>query len=214
MFGVNRHEKYARGMTKIEIALLDYLRVVDALYGHYLDSVVGFANNARQLTASQKSIQPLLEPGTDQDALSYTYGEKPPTDPDARAQHVTTQGEYKRRNEAGGANHIRAGQILIVLLAVYWDTEHRLIVARAMRVAATELEVPPLLSDLVLLRNAVVHHRGVITARTASKLAVMRTFKAQQTIVLTQEEIEALIDAVKVVVRNMAQKRGRTPTPR
>jgi hypothetical protein len=197
-------------MTRVELALLECIESVNELYGFYLDSVTGFEASVRAEIARQEHFKAMLPPGTDQDALAFAYGTGHPASPDARVQHRTTQGEYKRRNQRGGANHIRAAQLLIVLLAVYWDTEHRLKIARAMELRPARLRVPPLLQDLVLLRNAVVHHQGVITADTARKLLILKTYKAGASILMGHEEVQAFIEAIKATVRSLPSNQEST----
>lgn len=95
-------------------SLLAFARTVDELYGHYLDSITGFVANERAVAASQRHPLAGLAPGVNRDALSFHYGNGDPNDPKSRALHRTTQGAYKARNAKAGANHVRAGQLLLL----------------------------------------------------------------------------------------------------
>jgi hypothetical protein len=150
----------------IHESVLNYAMVVDELYGHYLDTTSGFVANERLVAETQVKIQSSLPPETDVDQLTLFYGNGDPNDPSNRILHRTTQGAYKARNAQGGQNHIRAAQLLLVLVFEYWESEHRARVAKALALTdRNELKVPVLV-DLRHLRQDVIHHRGVVRGDT------------------------------------------------
>ena len=188
-------------------SLLAYACVVDDLYGHYLDSTTGFVANERTVAASQQRPVRGLAPGVNRDNLSFHYGNGDPNDPKSRVLHGTTQGAYKARNAKGGANHVRAGQLLLVLLYDYWESEHRGKVAAALGMDRDTLKVP-FIGDLRLLRQDVIHHKGVVRAETIKKLEVLRDFMQGSAITLSGQQVEDLVVGLKSALDDLALKHG------
>ena len=198
-------------IAALQDSLLTYARVVDELYGHYLDSTTGFAANERIVADSQRRPLAGLQPDVNRDDLSFHYGNGDPNDPKSRVLHRTTQGAYKARNAKGGANHIRAGQLLLVLLYEYWESVHRSNIAMAFGIDRDALKVP-FVGDLRLLRHDVIHHRGIVRPETAKRLKVISGFPPDAAITLSGEQVEDLIVGLKAVLDDLAIKHG-APDP-
>lgn len=192
----------------IHESVLNYAMVVDELYGHYLDTTSGFVANERLVAETQVKIQSSLPPETDVDQLTLFYGNGDPNDPSNRILHRTTQGAYKARNAQGGQNHIRAAQLLLVLVFEYWESEHRARVAKALALTdRNELKVP-VLGDLRHLRQDVIHHRGVVRGDTVKKLAVLKGFVEGKQLCLSEEEVERIILEVKSALDALVVEAG------
>ena len=194
-------------IAALQDRLLAFARVADELYGHYLDSTVGFLANERMIEESQRRPLAGVPPGVNRDALSFYYGNGDPNDPKSRVLHRTTQGAYRVRNAKGGANHVRASQLLLVLLYEYWESEHRSKVAMALGVDRDALKVP-FIGDLRLLRQDVIHHQGVVRPETVEKLAVLGGFTQNAAIALSGEQVEDLIVGLKAALDELAVKYG------
>lgn len=67
---------------------------------------------------------------------------------------------------------IRLSQQWIVAFFTFWEHEFRPRLAESHAVQPNEIVVP-LLGDLRLLRNDVVHHRGVATAETTGRCEIL-----------------------------------------
>ena len=198
-------------IAALQDSLLAFARVVDGLYGHYLDSTTGFVANERMVADSQRRPLAGLPLGANRDELSFHYGNGDPNDPKSRALHRTTQGAYKARNAKGGANHIRAGQLLVVLLYEYWESEHRSKVAMVLGVDRDVLKVP-FIGDLRLLRQDVIHHQGIVRPETVKKLEVLGGFTQDAAIALSGEQVEDLIVGLKAALDELAVQYG-VPNP-
>jgi hypothetical protein len=192
----------------LQDAVLSYVVIVDELYGHYLDTTCGFVANERLITENQAKARPSLAPGTDMDQLTFFYGHGDPNDPSNRILHQTTQGAYKARNAEGGRNHVRAAQLLLVLVFEYWESEHRTHIANALGLADwSELKVP-VLGDLRELRQDVIHHRGIVRGETVKKLGILKGFIACEQIQLTGEQVETIIVEVKSALDSLVVQAG------
>ena len=189
-------------------AVNTYVTSVDELYGHYLDSTIGFLANHQQVLERQEGARKLLPSVTDLDAIDFSYGRGNPNDPSNRLLHTTTQGEFKKRNAKGGSNHVRAAQLFVVLLYSFWETAHRAKLAEALGLSDPDgLEIP-LLGDLRQLRGDVVHHRGILTKKTVTKLSVLSGFQEGTEIRFKEEDIEALVWKIKAEMDNLVVRAG------
>lgn len=184
-------------LDRLQRAVLNYVVTVDELYGHYLDTTAGFLANARLVAEAQDKARASVPPGQNLDDLALFYGHGDPNDPSNRLLYKTTQGMYKSRNAKGGHNHIRAAQLLLVLVFEYWESEHRTQIAAALGLPDRSDLKAPLLGDLRLLRQDVIHHQGVVREESLKKMTVLRGIVAGEQLQLTDERIEQLIREVK-----------------
>lgn len=180
-------------LASLQDATLEYARAVDELYGLYLDTTTGFVQNARLIAQLQLRLSSDLQ---NPDKVDFFYGYGAPNSPTSRVLHRTTHGEYKARNAVGGANHVKAAQLLLVLLFEYWESEHRGHIAAALRVDHGEVKLP-VLGDIRLLRQDVIHHRGITRHETVRKLMVLSGFVPDTPIGLTGEQVEAIVVQIK-----------------
>jgi hypothetical protein len=189
-------------------AVSSYARVANELYGHYLDTTLGFSAALTQVCDAQTAMRSNLPPGTLEDDLAFFYGHGDPNDPEHRLQHRTTQGEFKARNAPNGPNEVRASQFLIVLLYEYWESVHRAKVAAALALPSTDDLKIPIFGDLRILRHDVIHHVGVIRAETVKRLERVNGFRPGQQIGLTGNEAEALVGSVYVALDSIVTGAG------
>ena len=185
-----------------------YVASLDDLYGHFCDSTLGFKANCQMVVQAQVHSARALPPGTDPDTVGMLIGRGDPNDPSNVLQHQTTLGEYKRRNAPGGRNHIRAAQLFLVLIYAFWDTGHRAQVAQALGLDDRYSLKVPLMGDLRLVRDDIIHHRGFVTKKTDTKLELLKQFKEGDEIVLDDPAVEALVRQVKAVLDSLVVDAG------
>ena len=200
---------HLRGLKE---CIFDYVVTVDELYGHYLDSTSGFDAIARSF-GKIKSESVLDSPdGNVNDESAFFIGRGSPNDPTNRMLHRTTVGEFKKRNARGGHNHVRAAQLLVVLIYEYWNSEHRANIAASLNLKnQKELKVP-YIGDLRLLRNDVIHHRGILQKKTVRKLEVISGLSAGCELTLDGEAVESMVREVKSAMDEIVVKTG-APDP-
>ncbi|HZQ46824.1 MAG TPA: hypothetical protein VFC07_07435, partial [Verrucomicrobiae bacterium] len=147
-------------------------------------------------------------PNTNFDDLEFFYGRGSPNDPATCLQHRTTQGQFKRRNAKGGKNHVRAAQLLIVLLYSFWEHEYRPKLAEALGLANPNELRMPLFGEIRELRNDVLHHHGVVTRETVKKLLVFSNVQENKEIILTEITVGLLIGHIKEAIDNLVTDAG------
>jgi hypothetical protein len=185
-----------------------FISTINELYGHYIDSIVGFMANFRMINEAQQKVKSEMPQLMDLDSIAFAYGNSKPTDPTNNLQHQTTQGDYKRRNLKGGRNHILAAQLLIVLIFSFWEHEYRPKFAAALGLKnSTDLKVP-LFGDLKFLRNDIVHHKGIVTRDTIKKISEIRGLQEGKDIALNEKEVELMIQGIKCAMDTLVVKAG------
>jgi hypothetical protein len=66
----------------------------------------------------------------------------------------------------------------------------------------------PLMGDLRLVRDDIIHHRGFVTKKTDTKLELLKQFKEGDEIVLDDPAVEALVRQVKAVLDSLVVDAG------
>lgn len=183
-------------MTRSELTN-EYLEIVDSVHGSYVDAITGFYalvdeydEAKRQMLASRSNI-----PAEAFDRASFTYGTDHPRRPGSRVVHACTQGEYRSRNDSGGQNHIVMGQMCLVQIFGFWDDCYRARIATCCGKKTNDLKLD-ILGDLRLLRNSIVHHRGV-ALKDAERCVILKWFKEGDTIALTPDNFEQIVTQVR-----------------
>jgi hypothetical protein len=188
-------------------AVTELVSSVDRLYGLYLDSGLGFLANAEQLRRGQEHSRSLVPPGTDLDSLPHFIGRGDPNDPANVLQHRTTQGQFLRRNERGGENHVLVSQMLVVLICSFWEHEFRPRLADVLHVLPSEILVP-IFGDLRLLRNDIVHNRGILQETTIRRLEVVAAGQPGTTLTFNDAAIETLVRNIKSALDALVVRSG------
>ncbi|MCR9161924.1 MAG: hypothetical protein ACE37F_26070 [Nannocystaceae bacterium] len=184
-----------------------FVEVVDNLYGVYLDAGLGFMAIAKQVCEGQDKVRGEFPPGTDLDALPQFIGRGSPNDAGNVMQHKTTQGQFKARNAKGGHNQVLLGQMLLVLLYEHWESEHRARVAAAIGIPRKDLKAS-LFGDLRLVRNDIIHCRGIIQEKTIEKLEVVQGLVVGEVLRLSEDAVEETVRAIKRVLDNLVVEHG------
>ena len=174
---------------------------LDEIYGHYLDSTLGFdAIHARFAEIQERAKRD--NPEIDFDERHIYLGTGAPDDPATVIQHRATQGEFKRRNAPDGANHVRAAQLLVVLIFAFWESRYRASIASGIGIDPSDLKVP-ILGDLRRLRNDIVHCAAIVQGETSAKLEVLNQMKAGQPIILYRDDVLHLVQLLKASISQL-----------
>jgi len=90
------------------------------------------------------------------------------------------------------------GQQWVVGVATQWNDHFRRRFADAEGVAPNEIK-DPLMADMNRMRNDIVHHRGVATARNTGRCEVLHWFSAGEAIHVMPVHVVELMDALGLV---------------
>ena len=149
-------------MVVMHEVVREFLAVVDSLHGAYLDAITGFLSQVDwydKIRSEMVAHSPQIPPDAF-DGAAMGYGTGHPRQPQSRVVHSCTQGEYRRRNSEGGQNHKVIGQVCLVQIYSYWEDCYRDKLADLCGKKRNEITLD-IMGDIRLLRNSIVHHRGI-----------------------------------------------------
>lgn len=187
-------------------------KVVDYIYGVYLDATTGFGKlrewfekHRGVMLESLKSSHPELASIDYLDSVSMIYGKGNPNTPEAVELHRCTQREYKERNLETGINFRFLGNMALVSLYQYWEDFHRAQVAAELGIGKNKLKAP-VMGDLRLIRISIIHHAG-IALKDVEKCEVLQWYKEGDEIFIDKSKFEDIIYHVKnMLIKIKAQQ--------
>ena len=179
-----------------------FFRVVDGIYGVYLDSVHGFVLNQREATQMQKySLVELERDNPNETNLEYLdslpifFSKIEPTDPQAVIQHQCTQKQYKERNDKNGFNHKIIGRMCVVNIYQYWEAFFREEIAREFKIKRGDFK-DPVMGDLRIIRNSIIHHAGIALPEIKD-CQVFKWFSKGDEIIIDDDKMEEIVRKIK-----------------
>jgi hypothetical protein len=187
----------------------EFLQHWKRLHAFYLDAAAGFDLVRKHVETDQARARALLQ-GTEcdseefQDTRLFTYSEIFDGSFVTSGTHEATQGEVKRRNAADGSNFVTLGQLCVISFYDFWNDYLR----REYAVAKGELSREErdqstiecrlreyasfdLWGDIRLLRQSIVHHRGIATAEI-ERCKLIKWFQPGDLISITPVHMRAL----------------------
>lgn len=192
----------------------EFTQLWNRLQAFYLDAVVGFAYVRQVVDAEQAQARSFVR-GTEldseafQDTRGFTY-DRIFSDEGfvTSAIHEATQGEVKARNAPDGANFATLGQLCVVSFYDFWNDYLRREYAIAKGVldrneqdrkvidaCFREHVRHDLWGDLRLLRQSIVHNRGLATT-DITRCKLIRWFKPGEPITITPPHMRAIFLAL------------------
>jgi len=175
-----RSSPYQIRMPKIpEIA--EYFRLVNAIFGAYLAITVSL-NEAVQILEREQGESARTHKTTienlDKQFLLFckAHPDSPVGLPGPKNDlHMCSQGGFKKKNAPGGDNQIMAANMCIVMIYTYWEDHYRKKIASAAGIKNKNEVKSEIMSDLNILRNSIIHHRGYM--KTDKKCKILTWFQ-------------------------------------
>lgn len=190
----------------------EYVDTVDSLYGVFLDSCQGFESAKNNFIKSQletmqrnQEIEKHRAPSDitiyhssiealDSACLIYSRGNKSEGN-FRRLHYCPTQDEYKKRNSTFGKNYRFIGNMALISIFEYWESSCRNKLAKHHKIDRKYIK-SDILGDLRLLRNSIIHHRG-IALPAVEKCKIFSWYKTKDDIFIDGEQMEDIITAIK-----------------
>jgi hypothetical protein len=190
-------------MTSPITAREEFLRVLRAHHGVYLDAVLGFSMVRTQIQQAQQASlahgHPTAKRIEELDEIEMFVGDKDPAR--YRVEHVAKMGWFKERNSPGGLNRTALANLIVVSIFSFWEDHYRERVAAELSLEKQALLIP-VIGDIRLLRNDIVHHAAIATERIA-RCEVLKWFKPGDLIVLTPEQIDEMVVQTRTAIREL-----------
>ncbi len=116
--------------------------------------------------------------------------------------HSTTLGEVKRRLSDGGFDQFQAACHVIVFVFHLWDEKYRAELAAELGKPINEVKID-ILGDLRLLRNSIIHNKGVASADIA-RCKIITRFKPGDKLSIGKEDIHLIVRELRVAIGKYA----------
>ena len=190
----------------------DFEKVVDYIYGVYLDATTGFRKVLEGFKKSQtdslavlKETHPELATIDYLDSVHMIYGKGNPNLPEAVELHKCTQKEYKERNSENGLNFRFLGNMALVSLYQYWEDFHRAQIADELGMEKTDLKAP-IIGDLRLIRISIIHHAG-IALKEIENCELLKWYKEGDEIFIDKAKFEDIIYQIQNMLQDLRGRR-------
>lgn len=186
-----------KALAEIPI-LQDFIDFVNRQVGVYMDCLSGFQGNTVRIHLQTARVQrptgSRIKDG--QPVIMYTSIEDPRSS-DVIHHRIMRTNEFIRDNSEANFNEQQVCWSIIVFLFAYWDEEVRPQIAKARGVKTNDVLVGSL-GDLRLVRNSIIHEKGVLSSRDHARLQKMAAiFTPGNKISLTHDQMHKLFIAVK-----------------
>ncbi|MGO9057258.1 MAG: hypothetical protein ACLQU2_07695 [Candidatus Binataceae bacterium] len=188
--------------ARAELPILqDFIDFVNNQVGVYMDCLAGFEGNTvrihRQIARVQRPVGRQIKDG--QPVIVYASVEDPGS-PDVIHHRIVRAEEFLIVNAEAGFNEQQVCWSIIVFLFAYWDEEVRPRIAAVRGIQSNEVRVDAL-GDLRLLRNSIIHNKGVVSPADHASLKKMASLvKPGQKITLDHAQVHMLFVTIKQAI--------------
>ncbi len=176
---------------------LEYLSIVDGIYGVYLDSSHGFTlNKSEMLQLQQKTLIkkniPIEE--LDEKPIRFNAAENVSI-PFEYTLHECSQKDYKARNTRNGTNFIVLANLCLTQIYSYWEDYYRNKIAQAIGKKKHEIK-SDFFGDIRYLRQLIIHNKSLAIG-DISKCKIVKWFNPGDKIQMDEYMFEHIIFLVK-----------------
>lgn len=153
--------------------LRDFIDFVNKQSSVYMDCLNGFEGNTvrieRQVARLTRPVRKELRDG--QEVVIWDSMEDP-SRPNVIRSSIRKSSTYLADNAEAGFNEQQICWAIIVFLFAHWDEEVRPAIAKVRRISPNDIKLDAM-GDLRILRKAIVHAKGIVTAQEHAKLKKM-----------------------------------------
>lgn len=184
---------------KAELDVLrEFIEFVNRQVGVYCDCLSGFQGNKvrveRQMPCLQKPTSRRIEDG--QPVITYVSVEDPAR-PDVLHQRIIRADDYIKVNSEAAYNEQQVCWAIVVFIFATWDEEIRSRIARIRGVEPNTIRLDEM-GDLRILRKAIIHNSGIVTAAEHAKLKKMTDIcQPDMKLAFTHDQMHTLFVHVK-----------------
>lgn len=195
----------------------EYIKIVDSIYGVYLDGCQGFSaakslfERSQQSTLENNKLKAARDTNGstrynttinefDDSCMIFTRGKK--EDNDYRVLHYCpTQKEYKNRNSHNGENYKFMGNMALISIYEYWESACRNKLAAYHKVEQKQVE-SDIFGDIRILRHSIIHNKG-ISLPEINKCSVFTWYQPKDVIFIDGDKIEDIVSSIKANQKNL-----------
>jgi hypothetical protein len=177
----------------------DFIEIVNQQVGAYMDALAGFAGHHARVDLQVHRANRPIASRTDSTGIPVIVwaSYEDPSKPDVVHNRIIRASDYLASNASGGSNEQQHARAIMVFLFTYWEDEIRPRLAAATGAALNDIQAPAM-GDLRILRNVILHSRGIIRPDKHASLTVLRDlFVVDEPIVLSYETMHKIFVLVK-----------------
>lgn len=167
-------------ITKVQ----EFIKIVDDIYGVYLDSTYGF-DTLRNNFAKIHDKRP--------EEKRIFYGKGNPNNKNSCTLHCCTQEEFLIRNEVNGRNYKIIANLCLVQIYQYWENHYRKEIAKEICREKIEVDV---MGDLRHFRNSIIHHGG-IAIEDMRKCKILNWYQMGEDININKGKFEEIVRCIR-----------------
>jgi hypothetical protein len=179
--------------------LREFIDFVNRQVGVYMDALAGFAGNKTRIEFQVARVLRRTGRRKDNDGVNVMVWSsfEDRDNPDIIHNRITRAADYIACNSVNGSNEQQHVWAIIVMIFSFWDEEIRPRLARCKNIDSKDIKVDAL-GDLRLVRHAIIHNKGVVSAAAHAKLKVMKDlFAPEAEIVISHDQMHKLFAALK-----------------
>ena len=183
----------------LDDVIREYIDFVNRQVGVYMDALAGFEGHRtrveRQVHRISRAIKSSIDNTGQRVVVRASYED--PTQPDVIHNRIIRASDYIAANSENGSNAQQHSQAVLVFLFAYWDEEIRPRLATLKKVESREIE-SDIMGDLRLLRNDILHNKGIISSKTTNGLKKLcDMFVVDQPIHISYENMHRIFVLIK-----------------
>ena len=185
------------GENSADYIIREYIDFVNQQVGVYMDAMSGFAGNHARVERQVCRVirKSKLKENDEQPMVWASYED--PSKPDIIHNRIIRSSEYLSSNSVDGANAQQHSQAILVFLFTYWEDEIRPRLADSMNIAVSEIK-SDIMGDLRIIRNVILHSKGIIRHDKHKNLKLLREmFAVDQLVHISYENIHKIFILIK-----------------
>lgn len=143
----------------------EFIDFVNMQVGAYMDALAGYAGHC---TRVERQVHRVMRPSkvtTDEagNKVVVCASYEDPTKPEIVLNRIVRAGDYLAANAKGGTNEQQHARAILIFIFTYWELEIRPRLAACIGAKPEEIR-SDIMGDLRILRNVVLHSKGVFRA--------------------------------------------------
>lgn len=189
---------FDRDKALAELPILrDFIDFINRQVGVYTDSLSGFQGVKIRMERQVARIMRPTRIFRDGEWVMTHSSLEDPSSPDAVHIRIIRADDLIAVNSNQGFNEQQVCWSIIVFLFTYWEETVRSNIARVRGIHHDEVRVNAF-GDLRLIRNAIIHHKGVLSKAHHKQLVVVKElFEPEMQVRPTHTEMHKLLIAMK-----------------
>lgn len=194
-------EKLKQELTELR-GFIDFL---NRQVGVYMDCLAGFQGNTARVERQVARVSRPARVRKDKDGQQVVVSSslEDPSSPDVIHNRIMRVADYLAENAEGGFNERQVCWSIMVFIFARWDEEVRPRIAAIRGIPVDEVKLDAL-GDLRILRVAIVHNGGLLSAKDHAKLKVMRSVcRPEQMLAPSHDEMHRLFVLLKQAVATL-----------